>query len=184
MSFKLCSSATFFNPHSLHPVGREAKEIVLFNEKGPIYRLRWFSPNEQCRSGSNQDILFDIPLKRKAKEVWCVDYAYWIPRKKGAHSGAQKYAVLYIPLSEYPVTAVTSRTKTTTYKVEGLHAYFTNTTNMRQTKKNKVCEQIGTLIGESTFADTTYDICNNFNELKTLVAEIDKLDKSVRGGAL
>ena len=175
-----------YNPHFLLIDSRKSKEvneIRLFDKDGVKHSFRWFVDNGGYH-GINHNITIDVEIKRKIKEDFSLNCAFYMSYK-GDYGFEKGNVILYIPISVLTIvehdrntTEYTTETyDTVIYEVKGLNAFFTQRENKRTTEENIKNEKIIKLIADSRFKDMDYLIRNNFDDLKKLVNDIEEVKK-------
>jgi len=179
-----------YNPHFLLIDSgklKEVTEIRLFDKDGVKHSFKWFVDNDGY-SGINHDVTIDIELKRKIKEDFSLNCAFYMSYK-GDYGFEKGNVVLYIPISilnivehDRKTTEYTTETyDTVIYEVKGLNAFFrtffTQHENERTTEENIRNEKIIKLIADSHFKDMSFTITTHFDDLKKLVNDIEEVKK-------
>lgn len=176
-----------YNPHFLLIDSgqlKEVNEIRLFDKDGVKHSFRWFVDNGGYFS-INHEVTIDIELKRKIKEDFSLNCAFYMSYK-GDYGFEKGNVILYIPISTLNIvehdrktTEYTTETyDTVIYKVKGLNAFFTQRENKRTTEDNVRNEKILKLIADSRFKDMSFTITTHFDDLKKLVNNIDEVKKT------
>lgn len=174
----------WYNPHFLLIDSgklKEVKDILLFDKDGVKHSFGWFVDNGG-HSGINHEVTIDIELKRKIKEDFSLNCAFYMPYKCDGSFEKGK-VILYIPISALTIVEHDRRTTeytietydTVIYEVKGLNAFFTQRENKRMTDENVRNEKIIKLIADSRFKDMDYLIRNHFDDLKKLVNNIEEV---------
>lgn len=181
--------SNWYNPHFLPTDNgiKEVKELRLFDKDGVKHRFKWFVDNSG-HSSINHEVTIDVEVKRKIKEDFSLNLAFYMSYK-GNYDFEKGKVILYIPLSvlnivEYdrnPIDYTTETYDLVIYEVKGLNAFFrtffTQSENERKTEDNVRNEKILKLIADSRFKDMDYLIRNHFDDLKKLVNDIEEVKK-------
>ncbi len=166
---------------------KEVNEIRLFDKDGIKHSFGWFVDSPGGYHNINHEVTIDIELKRKIKEDFSLNCAFY-RSYKGAFDSKKGRVILYIPLSALDIVEYDRKTikfkfetkpyDTVIYKVKELNAFFTQQReNKRTTKESIRNKKIIKIIEYSPFENMKDLIRNHFDDLKKLVNNIEEVKK-------